>query len=421
MELAARELQVCWLWQDQLLAVEQQARGVVRIGPGTRCDVLPDARAPFDLARWDVDGWTVRVPAGTRGTLDDGHVVHAVGQPRVASELQLGDRERATIDFGTVRAELCWADRPRRAGLDFQERLDWRFLYLLVTTAFAFGMIVVTGTLTSTEPDDIEGPLLRSPVHLNPVAIRPPPPVVHTNAPAEHAPPSPASTPAPAQAKAAAPGAGHRGRAQATQLVRALFGGSVLSGMLGTEGLGPGMADALSGMGRGRSGIASGTDGLDLRGGPPSGMPGQTIGVDGLSTHHGSEYGPGTLCHGTQCKDQLGPTGITSDHGVVQGSMDRELIRSVIHRNRAQIRYCYEQTLIGSPNLAGRAEVHFVIGAEGNVLRADVASSTTHVAALDACIASKFRGWIFPKPKGGGVVDVTYPVVLQRSGAAGEE
>ncbi len=416
MELAARELQVRWLWQDQLLAVQQLARGALRIGPGTGCDVLPELRAPLELARWDQDAWTVCVPAGTRAAVDEGDGPQSVGQPRLASELQLGERERATLHFGAVRAELAWADRPRRVDGGWRERLDLRFLYLLVLTAFAFGVVVITSTLSAPGDDDVEVSLLRTPIHIGTLVKPPSPPVAHRPTATEPV----ALRPAPAAlhkpTPAAASGAGHRGRGTPADLVQTMLGGSVLRGMLGTEGLGAGLAQALTGVGRGQSGVATGIDGLDLRGGPPSGPGGNSIGIGALRAGHGPDYGPGAICKGLHCKDEIGPS-FGGDRVVITGSMDRDLIRAVIHRNRAQIRYCYESALIGAPKLAGRAEVHFVIGAEGNVLRAEIASSTTHAPELDACLVSRFRSWVFPKPKGGGIVEVTYPVVLQRSGS----
>ena len=37
-------------------------------------------------------------------------------------------------------------------------------------------------------------------------------------------------------------------------------------------------------------------------------------------------------------------------------------------------------------------------------------------AELEACVAGRVRAWEFPKPKGGGVVVVTYPFVFKQSG-----
>jgi hypothetical protein len=41
-----------------------------------------------------------------------------------------------------------------------------------------------------------------------------------------------------------------------------------------------------------------------------------------------------------------------------------------------------------------------------------VASSTLSNPELEQCIAARFKSWLFPVPKGGGIVQVTYPITL---------
>ena len=108
--------------------------------------------------------------------------------------------------------------------------------------------------------------------------------------------------------------------------------------------------------------------------------------------------------------------GISSSEPEVMGSLDKELIRQVIHRNRNQIRYCYESQLTRFPKLSGKVAVKFVISASGTVASSQVAQSTVSNAELETCIAGRVQTWIFPKPKGGGVVIVTYPFILKQSG-----
>jgi TonB family protein len=94
----------------------------------------------------------------------------------------------------------------------------------------------------------------------------------------------------------------------------------------------------------------------------------------------------------------------------VMGAIDRQLVYEVVHRFRAQIRYCHESIqLNSSPNLHGRIAVKFVISPKGSVATSMIAQSTIPNAQLEACIAGRVRTWKFPKPKGGGVAIVTYP------------
>ncbi|MBS2030006.1 MAG: TonB family protein, partial [Deltaproteobacteria bacterium] len=108
--------------------------------------------------------------------------------------------------------------------------------------------------------------------------------------------------------------------------------------------------------------------------------------------------------------------GISNDNAVVMGSLDKELIRQVIHRNRQQIQYCYEMQLTRFPNLAGKVAISFVIGPEGTVQMSKVAQSNMNNPELEQCVAQRFKSWLFPKPKGGGIVQVTYPIILNKSG-----
>ncbi len=104
---------------------------------------------------------------------------------------------------------------------------------------------------------------------------------------------------------------------------------------------------------------------------------------------------------------------------VVSGSLDKGLIRDVIKANIGEIRRCYEAQLARSPKLAGRVSVKFVVSATGAVSSSTVAASTTGDPELDACVASRVGGFVFPAPQGGGVVVVTYPFIFKQS--AGEQ
>ena len=57
-----------------------------------------------------------------------------------------------------------------------------------------------------------------------------------------------------------------------------------------------------------------------------------------------------------------------------------------------------------------------MITASGTVASSQVSQSTLGNTELETCIASRVQTWIFPKPKGGGVVIVTYPFILKQSG-----
>jgi hypothetical protein len=114
-------------------------------------------------------------------------------------------------------------------------------------------------------------------------------------------------------------------------------------------------------------------------------------------------------------RDNSGPSSdATRDsEPTVTGTLDRELIRQVVHRNRNQVRYCYESQLSTHPNLAGKVTLGFVIGRTGQVTSARIQSSTVKSPELLECLVTRFKTWAFPKPKGGGVVTVAYPLTFE--------
>ena len=115
--------------------------------------------------------------------------------------------------------------------------------------------------------------------------------------------------------------------------------------------------------------------------------------------------GPATL-HGA---GQVETSEVIAGEPTVMGSLDKELIRKVVHANRQQIRYCYEMQLNRFPNLAGNVTVKFVVSESGSVTNSTLARSTLDNAELETCVADRVKTWQFPMPKGGGVVIVTYP------------
>ena len=92
------------------------------------------------------------------------------------------------------------------------------------------------------------------------------------------------------------------------------------------------------------------------------------------------------------------------------------LFFSGIHEHRAQLRFCYESELSSHPGMTGRISVKFTIAADGSVQRADVDSSTVNDRSVERCITTRVAEWLFPKPKGGGIVVVNYPFILKASG-----
>lgn len=94
---------------------------------------------------------------------------------------------------------------------------------------------------------------------------------------------------------------------------------------------------------------------------------------------------------------------------IVQGSMDRGLVRREVRRNINQIRFCYDQGLARDASLAGRITVEFTIGTTGVVTTASVLTSTMGDTQVEQCVVERVRRMRFPAPNGGGTVSVRYP------------
>ena len=69
-----------------------------------------------------------------------------------------------------------------------------------------------------------------------------------------------------------------------------------------------------------------------------------------------------------------------------------------------------EKALAASPNLSGKISVMFFIAPDGKVKASSASGVDPDVAT---CIAGVVKGIVFPKPKGGGGVQVVYPFQLE--------
>jgi TolA-binding protein len=100
---------------------------------------------------------------------------------------------------------------------------------------------------------------------------------------------------------------------------------------------------------------------------------------------------------------------------IILGALDKSLIDAVIKRHRNQIRYCYRRQLTRNPNLAGKITFEFVIAKDGTVSKASIKDSSMGDGTVEQCITERVLRMKFPAPKGGGVINVTYPFQFPES------
>lgn len=460
-------LRLDWYWKDRHLGASflrrQEARAKAvsySVGSAEGVDFVLSEEllgvSRFEVARSEAGQLVVRFPRGTSGTcsrageasprrLEDAVAQgEAVPDEQGAFAFALERGDQVSLDFGALRLEARVASAPRSVRVPWSDRFDLDALNVLLAVFFVGALFIVAARMEELERerwgDALPDRSLEAKQRFTRILL---PPRVSPTRQVSTSPGTASAERATAGRQEKAPGAeGARPKGsakrlgqgenrspldpseQARLLARQLFGRGPrgVFASLDRPGLDGGLRDSMRGLvatAPGGSGVLGGIEGLKGRGGhgdgPGGGGPPESIGIDGLRTRgRSTDYGarPVELPAG---KD---PTQIVIGTTVpeVDGSLDRELVREVIHRHRSQIRYCYESQLNRKPSLAGKVSVQFVIAATGSVVASDIEHSTAEDAALEQCVRDRVASWLFPKPKGGGVVRVKYPFLFRQSG-----
>jgi hypothetical protein len=177
---------------------------------------------------------------------------------------------------------------------------------------------------------------------------------------------------------------------------------NIYGGLLGNEAgeMNGGFGFGRSGFGPGGGGTGWGTIGTGRYG---------TIG-HGSGT--GSGYGVGGGRGGMRGRSAAVPT-VSIGQPNAQGDLDKAIIRRYIKRNIQKITYCYEKQLLAKPGLSGTVSTQFFITPNGNVASSSGSGVDPEVAN---CVAMVIKNIQFPKPKGGGGVQVNYPFTFRPAG-----
>lgn len=91
-----------------------------------------------------------------------------------------------------------------------------------------------------------------------------------------------------------------------------------------------------------------------------------------------------------------------------RGYLDRKVIKDVMREHSKEVRSCYEMATVRQPDLAGRVLSQFTISNTGNVVDVVLRESTVGSPTIEQCLRRHLLTWKFPKPQGGGNVDVVY-------------
>lgn len=188
--------------------------------------------------------------------------------------------------------------------------------------------------------------------------------------------------------------------------------------------LGNGNMEVIAGQGNSnaRRGIANAEDFGSAIGGKGNQLGGEysTPGAKGDGSGHllgKDEYG--NFDKSTSTKGILNKKGFETafvqPETVVLGSIDPELLRKILSEYLQQFKYCYQQELQeNSEQIKGIIDLNFRISAEGTVSSVNIKSGNTKFSTKGiACMSNVLRMINFPRPKGGGLVDVRQPLNFQ--------
>jgi len=177
---------------------------------------------------------------------------------------------------------------------------------------------------------------------------------------------------------------------------------NIYGGLLGDEA-----GEMYGGFGFGRSGFGPGG------GGTGWGTIGTgRYGTIGHGSGTGSGYGVGGGRGGMRGRTAAVPQVRIGQPSAV-GDLDKAIIRRYIKRNISKITYCYEKQLLAKPGLQGTVATQFFISPNGTVASANASGVDPDVSS---CVAGVLKGIEFPKPKGGGGVQVNYPFTFRPTG-----
>ncbi|NOJ78934.1 adventurous gliding motility protein GltG [Myxococcus xanthus] len=440
-------------WGDQRVGEFFMApgrKGAFVVGSAAGVDfVMGDARlgAPkFDAVRSDGQSFTVRFTAKMKGeltrkgeTLDLKAVIESgkASHEGEAYSLTLDAEDFIWVDLGGVTLEVAFQPVPKRVVVPLGESMDYTALNIFLVLFFIATAFVITAMNRTVAGDEYADELSADNARIAKLIIKPP--EAQKNKFLERLNQQKEQKKSGEMAAKKSGDEGQMGKKDAAKtnnrtapkgdpnkkdearaLTAKIFGGGKggISTVFGKSGLGGDLKSAMGNMFGAKAGNSGGFGGMGLRGtSGGGGGTGDTIGIGGIGTK-GRGGGTGTYGSGVGVLGgkQSVDVGITSSDPEVMGSLDKELIRQVIHRNRGQIRYCFESLLNRFPKLGGKVAVKFVIAGNGSVASSSVAQSTAANAELETCVAGRVRTWKFPEPKGGGVVVVTYPFIFKQSG-----
>lgn len=159
------------------------------------------------------------------------------------------------------------------------------------------------------------------------------------------------------------------------------------------------------------SGTGIGNKGSNLTGDyrAPAGIgdgSGHLLGKDAVGN-----YDRSTTTRGLANKKGIDTAFVQADT-VVMGSIEPEVLRKILQEYLPQFKFCYQQELQEhSEKIKGIVDLNFRIEGDGKVSTVNIKTAQAQFSPKGiSCMANILRIIDFPKPKGGGLVDVRQPL-----------
>lgn len=436
--LDARRLRVALVWGETVVELRDVPEGTAfSFGPrgaslqvthplaGGRPVALfsPRGEGGFTVALPDLTGATLRRHGQERScqALVDAGEARSIDVPHRGATLELGLHDRVTVPFGPVRLVARYT-RPEAMGRrTLRDRLDPAFASTLVIALLAAAVVMRMMALADTTSLGFDDDLAKNAQALKTwVSVHAPtPPRVTLPPPSEShggRQQGAEGKTGPRDLKPRAQVAGGKpahdaevvNRSGLIAVLNQMGGVATLFGPAGHDGLG----GALDRLGPGSVADAGGLDGAGSRGRGPGGGGHDLLGI-GDPFGHGPG-GPGGHPLGLDIGGFAGHRGMAPVSQIrLSDNYDRETIARIVRRHFNELRYCYEKALSQDPNLAGKVSLFFQINPLGGTGEVKAAESTLENAEAVACMLASAARWQFPAPRGGGVVDVTYPFIFE--------
>ncbi len=82
---------------------------------------------------------------------------------------------------------------------------------------------------------------------------------------------------------------------------------------------------------------------------------------------------------------------------IIEGDLDREVLRQHVIKNRLKLQKCYQDRLNEDASIKGEMQIQFTLAASGGVVAKVVRVDTTEDAQLKSCVLDNIGEWSFAK------------------------